>query len=252
MSDTHLISVGIYCDLQNVYLTYSLAKLLLAFADSKGHVISKNLYYNSQCKNQVSTKNKLEKLDFHCVDVPCVLKNSADNQLKSDLIDDIFNNSPPDIVILVSGDGDFTNSVRLLRELGKTVIVLAQRGNVKQRLKELADEFQFIDELSELVPDKTELPTNLFESHIPYEKATEYLLDAIEIALNQGKRTVLGCIDTLMRNRVPNYRGATSILKQDGTKYPRFSKFIDAVVKDGKIRTQNQELFLIEKYKSAT
>jgi hypothetical protein len=105
--------------------------------------------------------------------------------------------------------------------------------------------------VSELVAQKTELQTNFVESHIPYEKATEYLIDAIDTALNQGKRTVLSCIDTLMRNRVPHYRGATSILKQDGTKYPRFSKFIDAVVKDGKIRTQNQELFLIEKYKSA-
>jgi hypothetical protein len=49
-----------------------------------------------------------------------------------------------------------------------------------------------------------------------------------------------------MRKHFPNYRGATSILKQDGKNFSRFGKFVDAVVADGKIQMQNQELFLIE------
>ena len=246
MTDIHLASVAIYCDLQNVYSIQKLANLLLAFANTKGRLFFNKVYYNSQCKSQTSAKDKLESLGFHCVDVPCPLKDSADNQLKADCIDDVFNNGSPDIVILVSGDGDFANLVRNLRELGKKVIIFAQRGNVKQRLKELAgNDFHFVDELPELVGDKTQPQTNCVQSQITDKEATECLIEAIKTASRQGKRTVLGCIDTLMRKHFPNYRGATSILKQDGTTFSRFSKFVDTVVKEGKVRMENQELFLI-------
>jgi hypothetical protein len=43
----------------------------------------------------------------------------------------------------------------------------------------------------------------------------------------------------------PNYHEVSSILKADGKPFSKFSKFVDAVVKDGKIRKQGQELFLI-------
>ncbi|PLZ81017.1 hypothetical protein CBP16_11160, partial [Fischerella thermalis WC217] len=45
--------------------------------------------------------------------------------LISDLIDDVHKHQSPNIVILVSGDGDFANSVSVLRQLGKKVIVMA-------------------------------------------------------------------------------------------------------------------------------
>jgi hypothetical protein len=247
MIDNHLASVGIYCDLQNVYLTLEQANLLEAFANSIGRLTGKNIYYNSLCKNQVFAKEKLESQGFQCVDVPCSLKNSADNQLKSDLIDDVFNNLSPDIVILVSGDGDFANPVRAVQQLGKKVIIFAQQGNVKQRLKELADEFYFVHELPQLVVENTQAKTTSAQyKQITFEDAIECLIEAIKTALSQGKRTTLGCIDTLMRKHFPNYRGATSILKQDGKNFSRFGKFVDAVVADGKIQMQNQELFLIE------
>ncbi|RDH50997.1 hypothetical protein CBF18_10940, partial [Mastigocladus laminosus WC112] len=46
--------------------------------------------------------------------------------LISDLIDDVHKHQSPNIVILVSGDGDFANSVSVLRQLGKKVIVMAR------------------------------------------------------------------------------------------------------------------------------
>jgi hypothetical protein len=186
MSDIHLSanaqtskqkpSVALYWDFQNVCLNQKKVNSVLDFANSKGHLIYKKVYYNSQCKNQASTKGKLESLGFHCVDVPCPLKNSADNQLKSDWIDDVSNNLSPDIFILVSGDGDFTNSVQLVKKLGKKVIVVAQKGNVKQKLKASSDKFHFVDELPKLVEDNTQHKTTSIQDKIPYHVASEYLI----------------------------------------------------------------------------
>lgn len=239
--------VAIYWDLQNVWLNQEQVNSLLDFANFKGRLIFQKVYYNSLCKNQAFAKDKRESLGFRYVDVPCPLKNSADNQLKSDLIDDILNSLPPDIVILVSGDGDFANPVQVLKKLGKKVIVFARQGNVKQKLKERADEFYFVDELPKLVEYKTSPKTASIQSKNTYEDAIQYLNKAIKILRDQGKPALLSRVNNLMRQNenFPNYQGFSSILKPDGKTFLKFGKFVDAVVKDGKIRKQEQELFLV-------
>ena len=167
--------VGIYVDLQNVLSIQKQASSLLDFAKSKGEVIWKNVYYNSQCQHQTSIHKKLKSLGFDCVDVPCRLKNSADNQLKSDLIDATQANRAADIFILVSGDGDFANSVRLLQELNKKVIVFAQGGNVKQKLIELANDFHFVDELPKLIGKKNPHQTHELPSTTNLDSSTKKL-----------------------------------------------------------------------------
>lgn len=243
------LKVSIYCDLQNVYLIQDKANLLLDFANSKGRLICQKLYYNSQCKNQASAKDKLKSLGFNCIDVPCPLKNSADNQLIADCLEDVDNHSSPDIVILVSGDGDFAKLVRILQKLGKKVIIFAQPGNVKQRLKELAgDDFYFVDQLPELVVNKTNPQTTSVQSQITYKDAIECLIEAIKTALSEGKRTDFSYIGNLMRRspHFPNCKKFPFVCKPDGTTILRLSKFVAAAVADGKIKMQNQELFLIE------
>jgi hypothetical protein len=263
MSETHLALNGqtsqqkpfvtLYCDLQNVYSIQELANLLLAFAKSKGCLICQKVYYNSQCKNQASARDILASIGFNCLDVPCPLKNSADNQLIADCLEDVDNNLSLNLVILVSGDGDFAKLVRTLQKLGKKVIVFAQRGNVKQRLKELADEFHFVDELSQLVADKSQPKTTSAECQITYKDAIECLIEAIKTALSKEKRTDFCQIGKLMRNssRFPTCKKFPSVCKPDGTTFSSLSKFVTAAVADGKVRMQNQELFLIEEYKLA-
>lgn len=167
--------VGIYVDLQNVLSIKKYGNLLLDFAQLKGDLILKKAYYNSQCQHQIPIMKKLESLGVDCVDVPCPLKNSADNQLKSDLIDATEGNRTPEIFILVSGDGDFANSVRLLQNLDKKVIVFAQRGNVKQKLIELANEFHFADELPTLINQKNKHQSHTLSSEINLDSAIKSL-----------------------------------------------------------------------------
>ncbi|MBD1897223.1 NYN domain-containing protein [Coleofasciculus sp. FACHB-129] len=146
--------VSIYWDSQNVPFTERNAKLLVSFANLQGHLISAKVYYNSKCINMAYDKENLENLGFAGIDVPCPLKNSADNQLMADYLEDIHGNQPPDVAIIVSGDGDFKYLVLNQKKLSKKAIVVARQGNVKLSLKIVADEIYFLDELPNLVRNK--------------------------------------------------------------------------------------------------
>ncbi len=242
--------ISIYWDYQNAKLSPSQAKSLLDLAQSKGRVISAKVYYNAQCQDQVSVKDDFGNL-FNCLNVPCPLKDSADNQLIADCLGEIHSNMSPDIIMLISGDGDFIKLVHNLQKLGKQAIILAQKGNVKQKLKELADEFYFLDDLPRLTSNKTQAQNTALMSQINCKEAIEYLIEAIKTASRQGKPTLFGHIDKLMRQRCANYQGYLSISTDDGKKFKSFSQFIDAAVKDGKVQKQGQELFLVELEKLA-
>jgi hypothetical protein len=49
-----------------------------------------------------------------------------------------------------------------------------------------------------------------------------------------------------MRKLFPKYQGFSSICRPNGKKFKNFSQFVDTVVKEGRIKKQNQELLLIE------
>ncbi len=236
-------TVSIYWDYQNVP-KQDQANSIIDFAKSKGNLIIKKVYLNLDCERQAAAKTFFQNIDFSYVNIPCPLKDSADNQLKSDLIDDM-SDYPSDIVIIVSGDGDFRNLVKLLKVQGKHVIVLAQKGNVKQLLKEQAHEFYFIDELPKKVKKDVESIKST-KSQIDYQQAVAYLTTAIKTALAKGKAAALGYINNLMLELFPNYQGVSCIRTVDGKQFKKFAQFVDTVVKDGKVKRKNQSLLLIE------
>ncbi|MBX9257456.1 NYN domain-containing protein [Desmonostoc muscorum CCALA 125] len=163
MTDIHIVSNGqtsnqqnlyaLYWDIQNVQLKSKqllyFASKLQDFADSNGRLNCQNVYYNCHHKNQAIAKNILESLGFKCINVPCPLKNSADNQLIADCIKWVAFNPSSNKIILVLGDWDYAGLICILKALGKKVIIFAQRGNASQKLIKLVgnDNFHFIDEL---------------------------------------------------------------------------------------------------------
>lgn len=246
MTNPHCLLISIYVDHQNVHLTRILASQLVEFVKSQGRLMDVKVYYNSLDPAQVSAKDKLQSFSFKWIDVPCPLKNSADNQLMVDCLDDIYSNRPPDTVILVSGDGDFANSVRNLQKLGIKAIVFAQLGNVKQKLKELVGgDFHFLDELPSLIAAKTQQQIENCQPDLTYNEAVEYLIASIKTALSEGKRTGLGFINQRMLQHFPKYQGVSSV-KHQGKTFSRFKELINAALKDGKIGLENQQLFVIE------
>lgn len=245
-------SIAIFCDIQNVcsIKDKDTARFLLEYAKSKGRINYKKLYYNSQYPSQVIAKNNLEALGIDCVDVPDSSANSADNRLMADCVK-LFapKRSPiPDIIILVLGDWDYAGLISILQAMGKKVIVFAQRGSASPKLNKLVgdDNFHFVDELPQLVANKTQPQTNAVETQINYSEVIDYLIESIKISLSQGKFTEFGYIDKLMRQRCVKYQEFSSIIKPDGKKFKSFSQFVDTAVKDGKVQMRNQQLFLIE------
>lgn len=247
MTNLHCPLISIYVDHQNVHLTPILASQLLEFVKSQGHLMDVKVYYNSLDPAQVCAKNKLQSFSFKWIDVPCPLKNSADNQSMVDCLEDIHSDRSPDIVILVSGDGDFVKLVLTAQKLGKRIIVFAQRGNVKQRLKEVVgSDFHFLDELPSLIGFKSQQQIENCQPDLTYNEAIECMIAAIQTALSKGKRAGLGFINCLMRELFPKYQGVTSVCKHQGQTFSRFSELVETAVKDGKIRFEDNQLFVIE------
>lgn len=127
---------------------------------------------------------------------------------------------------------------------------MLNRGSESPKLIKLVGNynFHFVDELPQLVANsnKTQLQNIDIVSQINYKDAIEYLIEAIKTVSSQGKPTVFGRIDKLMRQRCTKYQGYLTISTDDGKKFKSFSQFIDAAVRDGKVQKQGQELFLVE------
>jgi uncharacterized LabA/DUF88 family protein len=236
MNEIKRVSISLYIDYQNVRLTQSEINYLLDYARAKGNLVHARIYYNSQVQNQSKLLEFFKNCNLDCIDVPCPLKNSADNQLVADCVRDI-STCLPDAFIIVSGDGDFLDLVQLVRKLNSQALIVARKGNVKQKLIESADEFYFIDQLPNLVCiSQHDLPK------IGYEDAVQCLLEAVNAAINSGKRPNFPLIDQLMRkNRnFSGYQGVSSIESRNKRKFASFKKFAECVAIDGLISIKTQ------------
>lgn len=241
--------VSIYWDCQNIGVNPYLARYLSAFANLQGCLVYQKAYANWRRVN-LASEQRLHELDWDCIDVPLNIKNSVDNKLIADCRREVSNPSASDIFILVTGDKDFIELVQLLRDKGKKVIIFAQTNNMSKRLAQIANASYFVDgKLPELVVNEVQLQT------INYADAIKCLIAAIKTALKQGKPTRFELVNNLMRSNLgcSSYQGVSSIRKPDGTTFRKFSKFIEAVVAEGKVQVQAvgkfNELLLIEQRK---
>lgn len=241
-------SVAIFWDFQNVGKIKKNADLLLDFAKTQGSINWKNFYYNSQHTNQVNAKNKFELLGFNCVDVPDPKENSADYRIIADCVKTVAFNRSLNTILLVLGDWDFAGLICILKSLSKKVIVFAQKGSASQRLIKLvgSENFYFIDDLPQLVEKKNQPQTNVIHPQISYNEAVEYLIKAVKKAISQNKPTNYSYLNQLMGQISSNYQGISSISTPNCKRFKTFGKFVDMVVKEGKLKRQNQQLFLIE------
>ena len=137
--------VSFYWDCQNVRVSLNQANCLLNFASTQGIVVIKRAYAYWLHENQ-SFEKALYELDFECINIASFKPNSLDHKLIADCKSTVLNNPDIEIVILVSGDGDFANLVRELKTKGKKVIVFAQ-SQVSQKLTKLADEFYLVSKI---------------------------------------------------------------------------------------------------------
>jgi hypothetical protein len=232
-----------------------LGKKLLELAASKGRLDEANVYYNSQHENQLAALKTLTSLGvFKGVDVLSHLKNSADNELIVGVINRMARKLSPDILILVLGDRDYAGLICLLKALPKkiTIIIVARKGHVSQKIIDLADEFYYVEEILNLGSITTSVSSNSLSGKIPYEDAIACLQESIKTALNKGKPAIISRISNLMRNnpKFPNYQKYSSVLTPDAKSFSSFTKFIKAAQKDGiigmRLNGDLPELFLVK------
>lgn len=244
-SSNNKTSVSLYWDCQNVHVNPYLAQYFLIFGSQQGRLICQKAYANWRHEN-LSYEQRLHELGYDCIDVPTDAKQSVDRKLIANCNSEIAHNLSGDILILISGDGDFAKLVKQWKAKGKKVIVFANsEESASQNLVQLADQHYFVDrQLPELI-EETQTSTT-----ISYSEAVECLKEAIQTALNQGKPAIMSRASNLMykNNRFPKSQKVSCILTDSGSKFSRFSQFVNAVAKEGKIgiRTQGNlsELFL--------
>lgn len=233
--------VSLYWDFENINKIDKSAKLLLDFAQCRGYLVNSKVYAKASIWQQHKGKHKefLGNMGFTCLEVSSCAKNAVDFELVIDCIAEAHNNISTNLFILVTSDGDYETLVRKLQNMGKKVIVFHHPDQVSQSLVQIANESYSVDKLPELVNNKAQILD--VSTQITYQLAIQYLIEAIKVALKQGKRTTYQIIDQLMRQsqQFPNYQGVSSIRKPDGTTFSKFSKFVEAVKTEGKVQVRS-------------
>lgn len=133
--------VSIYWDFENVRVP-DRAECLIDFAQSRGDLITKKVYSHWH-RETPAFEYALDRVGFERIDVQGEFENSADWQLESDCLKELFSSLSSDIIILVSGDQDFAFLVRQLQRYQKQVIIFGLQNVTSYKLIRLADEFHF-------------------------------------------------------------------------------------------------------------
>ena len=140
-------TVALFVDYENVP-DVQLAENWINFAQSKGNLVVQNAY-TRQWKNSPSDASLLKRLGFHLISAIFNIKNSVDCKCMYDCLGVAESLSSPDIFIIVTGDGDYAHLLNILKSHRKQTIIFARRGSDSKKLKRIANEFYFVDEVNE-------------------------------------------------------------------------------------------------------
>jgi uncharacterized LabA/DUF88 family protein len=147
--------VGVFIDVQNMYYSARQLKGKLDFdALLQACVLDRRLIQASAYvveSKEIDQSGFIAMLQQRAIEVRRkTLKIRADGSMKGDwdmeMALDILDMAPKlDIVVLVSGDGDFTSLVRRVKTMGPKVEVVAFPRNTAKSLLEAADRFHALD-----------------------------------------------------------------------------------------------------------
>jgi uncharacterized LabA/DUF88 family protein len=147
--------VGIFIDVQNMYYSARQLKGKLDFdALLQACVLDRRLIQASAYvveSKEIDQSGFIAMLQQRAIEVRRkTLKVRADGSMKGDwdmeMALDILDMAPKlDVVVLVSGDGDFTSLVRRVKTMGPKVEVVAFPRNTAKSLLEAADRFHPLD-----------------------------------------------------------------------------------------------------------
>lgn len=125
-------TVAVFADAQNVNL-FRYSHAILNFVNSLGGAPCLYAYHHWR---SISPKkeHKLQSQNWRCIDVPIIARNELDKLLINDF-SDLCRFWQPDILVLITNDGDFAALVRYYLGTGRKVIVIGYEGKVSRKLQ---------------------------------------------------------------------------------------------------------------------
>ncbi len=247
--------VAIFWDYENVRvaakgINVPIVEALLEYSKSVGHPRVMKVYSDWAGINKVIIQ-ALYSLGFDPIQVSMGKTNSVDVKMAVDCMD--VAQSIPSIryFIIVTGDKDFISLVNWLKAHRKEVIIISRANLVSEHLLLSASDFISLEELSKMFKSSKFAPPKKSEGKaLSFEDGVNCLIDTIQEARDQGKSTRLEIIANLMRSSSKyDYEG--TVTKPDDSKlFSSFTKFVDEVERQGKVKTEMnegfKELFLID------
>ncbi|MDF1702771.1 MAG: NYN domain-containing protein [Planctomycetota bacterium] len=151
----HIPNLAVFVDYDNVAIGARDARygsfdvhLILERLLEKGKVIVKKAY--ADWARFEAAKKGMHSAAFELIEIPKTSysgKNSADIRLVVDALDLCYTKTHVDLVVIISGDSDFSPLVSKLRENGKTVVGVGVKSSTSNLLVENCDEFIYYDDL---------------------------------------------------------------------------------------------------------
>ena len=144
-----VVKVGIFIDAANIYKpdTPVNYRELLKFAEEVGDVIRANVYLLVDPDNLQKSRpfvDSLRAMGYKVVEKP--FKKTPDGPVKTSIttdlaVDCMLQSDKLDLIILISGDGDFKSLVKALQSRGKRVEIIAYSDRIAYELRREADHF---------------------------------------------------------------------------------------------------------------
>ncbi len=239
--------LAIYWDAQNVRISPEKIELFNLWLNQQGDILI-NKAYAYWRKETEQFEKAIFDANFNLINVPSQEKNAVDHKMIHDCQNDIRLDSTIKRVILITGDQDYLTLVDHLKTLGLKVALISQH-NVSERLKKTVNWAYNIDKLIHQVAENNLTKSSLDHSVIiTYEDAKNCLIELIQTLKAEKKRATIALLGHLIKNhpRLSGYKKVSSIGKPDGKYFSKFSKFVEAVIKEGIIQNRNGELILVE------
>lgn len=174
--------ISIFIDAANLYFAASQASLridynqLHTWFSSKSNLISLNYYtaFDPEDKKQEEFLKDLEKNGCNIIKKPIkVFENMIKGNMDIELaVDALSQQNDYDVLVLISGDGDFTYLIKALEKQGKKSIVLGIGGFTSYELHQEADNYFFLNRISKVwqTPGKLKTLEVVEDDHSSQEK----------------------------------------------------------------------------------
>ena len=172
--------VSIYIDSANLYFASNIAKIRIDFIHlahwfrQNSRLTGINFYtaFDPEETKQLQFIDELKQEGYRLVTKPIkVFENSKKGNMDIELaVDCITQKDLYDVVILLSGDGDFSYLIQALDSMGKDTIILGVGGFTSYELHQEADNYFFLNRIMDVWSNRQKKKSRVKSTSLPGKK----------------------------------------------------------------------------------